>query len=72
MLNGILTKIFLIPHLLRFQDNTNIKTKMKNKSAIQISNNKTKKKRLTPSTTTTHVCKLNLTLEVFHSGKNIL
>lgn len=44
MLNGILTKIFLIPHLLRFQDNTNIKTKMKNKSAIQISNNnKTKK-----------------------------
>lgn len=28
MLNGILTKIFLIPHLLRFQDNTNIKTKM--------------------------------------------
>lgn len=71
MLNGILTKIFLIPHLLRFQDNTNIKTKMKNKSAIQISNNN-KKKRLTPSTTTTHVCKLNLTLEVFHSGKNIL
>lgn len=47
MLNGILTKIFLIPHLLRFQDNTNIKTKMKNKSAIQISNNN-KKKRLTP------------------------
>lgn len=43
MLNGILTKIFLIPHFLRFQDNTNIKTKMKNKSAIQISNNKTKK-----------------------------
>lgn len=71
MLNGILTKIFLIPHFLRFQDNTNIKTKMKNKSAIQISNNN-QKKRLTPSTTTTHVCKLNLTLEVFHSGKNIL
>lgn len=43
MLNGILTKIFLIPHLLRFQDNTNIKTKMKNKSAIQISNNNKKK-----------------------------
>lgn len=29
-------------------------------------------KRLTPSTTTTRVCKLKLTLEVFHSGKNIL
>lgn len=43
MLNGILTKIFLMPHLLRFQDNTNIKTKMKNKSAIQISNNNKKK-----------------------------
>lgn len=44
MLNGILTKIFLIPHFLRFQDNTNIQTKRINKSAIQISNNnKTKK-----------------------------
>lgn len=37
-----ISKNLLIPHYLRFQDNIYIKTKMKNKSAIQISNNKKK------------------------------
>lgn len=40
MLYGLLTKKKLIQQFIRFQDNTLIKTKMKNKSAIQISNNK--------------------------------